>query len=1057
MPPVTDNLSFPLKQGNDLATGKALYENINPPNMVKRERSFNIPSRHKAPMYIPTNDLFEGGAGLCRTEEVEVVLEADRSGRTQFPYGFSLQAPPSHARNDEPISNFPVITNVVPSGPAYQSGVIQPGDLLMSIQGDSPLGKSIDKLNARYSLCDEQRCPSRLAIVTQYTVADNVIPNCGVFDVRIIKRSASLGINLQASMKSRPGEPLLISKVIPGSVASRCGSISPGDILLAVNGVSLEACGINEAVQLLQNSDEIVTLRIKKPGGQSTSLPRPSVMESASHNHQFQDCSEGTNMRDFRTRTTTGQFDASSASDSSENLFSESVGWSQGLGRLSHCQRNSVPRRTATENASCAATAINYTIAGGHNAPGGVATASEATLEEMKRQTCSHPGDKRPKSSSHRRSRAVRPTAEESGSSELRVNASETSSSDWFSEAFSSDKHMEILRVRLTRPFPSCPWGIIISGTDDVNDAPVVIDSLTPGKPGAISGLLRPGDQILAVNDVSATRGLTLSQVMARLQLPSEQVLFYIARPVGEAARQLSASRICSTRDDNTSQMLNVKQQSSSATSPQDDSPQSLNDIGERSHQRSKLSPKPPTSARLRHQNSIKYHQRPSAPNDRFGDRGVEKEPLANYFDDNGQPLHFVQHTRHTTPATGPVAPLSSGRSAEVFHQAPASDLKPQLHVETNVPPGVFDYGVCQAKSVHRHRQRGNKNTNESLPTNEFEECHLSELDRDSTAFNLDDIQCPGCREAVAHEVLLQQRLLSQHKESSGNQRLRAARQHTKLRGRSLEYEEESEKEIEEQEGMVEGAFFDPCQSSATALRRQTRTPVGERRVPRYPSNTMLGVQHSRSDSRLNRQLYKGDGVAGVTNKKRDADEEESTTDSESVSPSLSRTMPPNEMYCSSRYGGVGFQSLLPNEVKQSAESTKCTLQSHRSTEALTMSRSSQTDLVINRGSIPSPLSKRSETRSASRERDWRGWIRLVKPTPNDSFGIGLSEGLSSRGIYVSAIRPNSIADLSGLLQLYDRIIKVNDVSVKNKTCRDAVNLIRRSTHILDLFIHRRR
>ncbi|VDL88859.1 unnamed protein product [Schistocephalus solidus] len=642
MPPVTDSLSFPLKQGNDSTTGKALYENIDSRSMIKRERSFNIPSRHKenevkitkerqlaicmmekelfrlisgvrflgekqhpkvkptpqspltlqellfdyfgqlkarklalssvklkvdypVPSYNPTNELFEGGAGLCRTEEVEVVLEADRNRRTQFPYGFSLQALSPHTRNDEPLSTFPVITNVIPSGPAYQSGVIQPGDLLMSIQGDSPLGKSIDKLNARYSLCDDQRCPGRLAIVTQYTVADNVIPNCGVFDVRIIKRSASLGINLQASVKSRPGEPLLISKVIPGSVASRCGSISPGDILLAVNGVSLEACGINEAVQLLQNSDELITLRIKKPGGQSASLPRPSMLEYNSHNHQFLDCSEDNDMSsEVRTRTSAGQFDALSASGSSENLFSETVGWSQGVGRLHHCQRNTAPRRTMAENVSCAATANSYSTAVGVNAPVGVASASEAALEQVQNQTCSHPGERRSKSSSRRRSRAAHPPTEESGSSELRMNVSETSSSDWFSEAFSSDKHMEILRVRLTRPFPSCPWGIIISGTDDVSDAPVVIDSLTPGKPGAISGLLRPGDQILAVNDVSATHGLTLSQVMARLQLPSEQVLFYIARPVGEAARQLNTSRTCSTRDDSTTQLLNVKQQSSS-------------------------------------------------------------------------------------------------------------------------------------------------------------------------------------------------------------------------------------------------------------------------------------------------------------------------------------------------------------------------------------------------------------------------------------------------------------------------------------------------------------
>lgn len=70
---------------------------------------------------------------------------------------------------------------------------------------------------------------------------------------------------ISASRKSRPGEPLLISKVIPGSVASRCGSISPGDILLAVNGVSLEACSITDAAHLLQTSEDIVTLRIQKP------------------------------------------------------------------------------------------------------------------------------------------------------------------------------------------------------------------------------------------------------------------------------------------------------------------------------------------------------------------------------------------------------------------------------------------------------------------------------------------------------------------------------------------------------------------------------------------------------------------------------------------------------------------------------------------------------------------------------------------------------------------------------------------------------------------------
>lgn len=56
----------------------------------------------------------------------------------------------------------------------------------------------------------------------------------------------------------------------------------------------------------------------------------------------------------------------------------------------------------------------------------------------------------------------------------------------------------------------------------------------------------------------------------------------------------------------------------------------------------------------------------------------------------------------------------------------------------------------------------------------------------------------------------------------------------------------------------------------------------------------------------------------------------------------------------------------------------------------------------------------------------WCTWIRLKKTSTTDSYGIGVSEGLSTMGIFVSAIRPNSPADLSGKLYLYDRILMVS-------------------------------
>ena len=112
------------------------------------------------------------------------------------------------------------------------------------------------------------------------------------------------------------------------------------------------------------------------------------------------------------------------------------------------------------------------------------------------------------------------------------------------------DTLFEVHKVRLTRSHPSCPWGVVISGTDDVIDAPVYIDSLTPGKPAALSGLLQPGDRILAVNGLEGAApklaggsGLTLSLVTARLQQPFEQVTLFIAREKGRSVFTINASQ----------------------------------------------------------------------------------------------------------------------------------------------------------------------------------------------------------------------------------------------------------------------------------------------------------------------------------------------------------------------------------------------------------------------------------------------------------------------------------------------------------------------------------
>ncbi|KAL3313686.1 hypothetical protein Ciccas_007715 [Cichlidogyrus casuarinus] len=70
-----------------------------------------------------------------------------------------------------------------------------------------------------------------------------------------------------------------------------------------------------------------------------------------------------------------------------------------------------------------------------------------------------------------------------------------------------------------------------------------------------------------------------------------------------------------------------------------------------------------------------------------------------------------------------------------------------------------------------------------------------------------------------------------------------------------------------------------------------------------------------------------------------------------------------------------------------------------------------------------------SKTRSTSQDRaatTQKLWIRLYKSSPGESYGIGVSEGVISKGIFVSAIRSNCPAHRSGLIRLYDRILQVS-------------------------------
>ncbi|CAN8001135.1 unnamed protein product, partial [Ixodes hexagonus] len=183
---------------------------------------------------------------LSHTETTQVAICADHKG-----FGFALQGemPPSA----------PTIVSIDPRGPAERTGVIQIGDRVIAVNGQTTEGMSAEEVTQMV-----QRSRPRVVLDIDFDVAESVVPSSGTFTVKLAKKGPGLGITITSPKQRRPGEPLLISDIKRGSVAHRTGTLQPGDHLLAIDCVRMDNCTIEDAAQILQASDEVVKLRIRK-------------------------------------------------------------------------------------------------------------------------------------------------------------------------------------------------------------------------------------------------------------------------------------------------------------------------------------------------------------------------------------------------------------------------------------------------------------------------------------------------------------------------------------------------------------------------------------------------------------------------------------------------------------------------------------------------------------------------------------------------------------------------------------------------------------------------
>ncbi|XP_064347790.1 glutamate receptor-interacting protein 1 isoform X4 [Camelus dromedarius] len=192
---------------------------------------------------------------VVHTETTEVVLTADPVT------GFGIQLQGSVFAT-ETLSSPPLISYIEADSPAERCGVLQIGDRVMAINGIPTEDSTFEEAN---QLLRDSSITSKVTLEIEFDVAESVIPSSGTFHVKLPKKhSVELGITISSPSSRKPGDPLVISDIKKGSVAHRTGTLELGDKLLAIDNIRLDNCSMEDAVQILQQCEDLVKLKIRK-------------------------------------------------------------------------------------------------------------------------------------------------------------------------------------------------------------------------------------------------------------------------------------------------------------------------------------------------------------------------------------------------------------------------------------------------------------------------------------------------------------------------------------------------------------------------------------------------------------------------------------------------------------------------------------------------------------------------------------------------------------------------------------------------------------------------
>ncbi|XP_066523819.1 glutamate receptor-interacting protein 1 isoform X11 [Hoplias malabaricus] len=192
---------------------------------------------------------------VVHTETTEVTLVSD----SIMGFGIQLQG---GVFATETLTSPPLIAYMDPDSPAERCGILQIGDRILSINGIPTEDSTLEETN---QLLRDSTITNKVTLEIEFDVAESVIPSSGTFHVKLPKKpGVELGITISSPSNRKPGDALIISDIKKGSVAHRTGTLEIGDKLLAIDNIRLDNCSMEDAVQILQQCEELVKLKIRK-------------------------------------------------------------------------------------------------------------------------------------------------------------------------------------------------------------------------------------------------------------------------------------------------------------------------------------------------------------------------------------------------------------------------------------------------------------------------------------------------------------------------------------------------------------------------------------------------------------------------------------------------------------------------------------------------------------------------------------------------------------------------------------------------------------------------